>query len=195
MELLMILFVAGVAFLIFFISYISTKKVKYRPVPKSQAQIEAEEKHLAEIKRQTGLAVLLGQSKFLGDDATYNAVIDNKYEGAIPEKQDNGSWTSPYQQLLSLPIAGINYRSGVKNCTRPSKARLVPDPKNEYDPDAIKVIHESGTHVGYVPADRTEDIRHLIPCYALCDITEEEDELDPHRHYFRGWIYINTQPQ
>lgn len=193
MELLLLLFAGGIAFLIWFVTIIRNPNQKFRPAPKSTKQLKAEADHIAELERSTALAVLLGQSKFVGDESTYQSVINHKYEGPLPEKQDNGSWTSPYPQLLALPIAGINYRTNVSKCTRPGRARLVADPKNEYDPNAIKVIHESGTHLGFIPSDRTGDISDLIPCYAMCDITEEQDELDHARHYFRGWIYINTK--
>lgn len=155
---------------------------------------EAYEQHiLEEGKRLISLVVLMRQSQFVGDEDTYKAIKEKNYEGQLPEKLDNGSWTSPYPQLLTLPIAGINYRSGIKNCLGPAKARLIADPKNEYDPNAIKVVHESGTHIGFIPADRTDDIRELLPCYAMCEIDECEDDLD-HHHYFRGWLYLNSQP-
>lgn len=168
------------------------KKIKAAEVSYAAKKAE-DQKIIDNIRRSTAGVVLLRQSKFIGDKKTYDELINNAYNGQLPEKQENGSWTSPYPQLLALPIAGINYRSGIKNVVGPAKARLVPDPKNEFDPDAIKVIHESGTHVGFIPADHTDDIRDLIPCYAMCDIEEATDKIDD-RTYFRGWLYINTNP-
>lgn len=188
MEIIAFLILGFVGLLIWLISY-GNQRLK----EKENAHVELlNQKTLENAKRLASLAVLMRQAKFVGDEETYQAVSDMKYNGEMPEKQENGSWTSPYPQLIYLPIAGINYRSGIKNCLGPAKARLIADPKNEYDPNAIKVVHESGTHIGFIPADRTDDIRDLLPCYAMCEIEECEDDLD-NRRYFRGWLYINTQ--
>lgn len=188
MEVLLLLLFGGLCFWAFLIWL-------FRPSDQQRQERIAllNQSAIDKARRLTSLAVLMRQSQFVGDDETYKAVNNMKYNGELPEKQDNGSWTSLYPQLLALPIAGINYRSGIKNCLGLAKARLLADPKNEFDPNAIKVVHESGTHVGFIPADRTDDVRDLLPCYAMCEIEEREDDID-HHHYFRGWLYINTQP-
>ena len=38
---------------------------------------------------------------------------------------------------------------------------LVPEPDNQYDPHAVRVMH-NGTHVGYVPRDLSEEVTALI---------------------------------
>jgi hypothetical protein len=39
---------------------------------------------------------------------------------------------------------------------------LVPEPTNEFDPEAIRVESVGGAHVGYVPADATRRIRKVM---------------------------------
>lgn len=39
---------------------------------------------------------------------------------------------------------------------------LVPEPDNPHDPDAIKVVHPVVGHIGYVPADYTDDVRDYV---------------------------------
>lgn len=42
------------------------------------------------------------------------------------------------------------------------KIDLIPEPDNEYDPNAIKVVHEEFGMLGYVPADETEKVKEII---------------------------------
>ena len=172
-----------------FITWVNNTANKKEQAAKKQR----DEELLMETKRLIAIGVLLQQSSLVGDSATEKAILNKTYDGELPVEHENGSWSSPYPQIIALPIAGINYRSNVAKCVGSGKARLVPDPKNEFDPNAIKVVHESGNHVGFIPSDRTNDVCDIVPCYALCKITEEEDAID-HHHYFRGWIYVNTQP-
>lgn len=39
---------------------------------------------------------------------------------------------------------------------------LVPEPTNKYDPNAIKVVHESIGHIGYIPADTTVRVKKAL---------------------------------
>lgn len=142
MELLLLLFAGGIAFLIWFVTIIRNPNQKFRPAPKSPKQLKAEADYIA--------------------------------------------------SLAPFPIAGINQRDGISNCLGQSRVRLIADPKNEFNPNAIKVIHESGTHLGFIPDDRTHELRHLLPLYATCEVTDEQD--DTTRHSFRGIVYIKPQP-
>lgn len=57
------------------------------------------------------------------------------------------------------------------NLKRGSKVELVPEPANEHDPNAI-AVYVDGAHVGYVPADETEDVQQLLAV----------------PHFVRGWV-------
>lgn len=56
-------------------------------------------------------------------------------------------------------IAGVRYRSGIDNHLGEFVGRLVPEPNNPHDPNAIRIQAPDGTHLGYVPKDRTAEVR------------------------------------
>lgn len=62
-------------------------------------------------------------------------------------------------------IAGVKFRPGVPDYMAglPADAEfdLEPEPTNEYDPNAVKVLN-GGVHVGYVPRDLAPEIGDLI---------------------------------
>jgi len=39
---------------------------------------------------------------------------------------------------------------------------LIPEPTNPHDPNAIKVMHEEIGHIGYVPAEYTEQVKSIM---------------------------------
>lgn len=175
------------------IMWLDSKATKRNAEIRKRQKQEEDEKLMRNIERNLQLVTLMWQSKMVGDEQTYKDVCDCKFEGELPNKNENGSWTTPYQQILIMSVAGINYRSNIDKCIGIGTVRLVPDPKNEFDPKAIKVIHESGIHVGYIPSDRTDEVSRLTPCYAQCDISEHTDKIDDH-HFYVGWLYINSSP-
>lgn len=77
--------------------------------------------------------------------------------------------TEPYKQqtpgdVYKTKIAGVNMRTGTRafagmffDCL------LVPDPENPHDANAIKIVEAStGTHMGYIPAKETGNVRSFI---------------------------------
>ncbi len=96
-------------------------------------------------------------------------------------------------QYEDFNIAGINYRSGIKNYVGRFEGRLIPEPNNEYDPKAIRVEHSDGHHLGYIPSDETDYLRNLVddkfPVSCNVEITEKEDSED-NRKYFQGVVYV-----
>lgn len=51
---------------------------------------------------------------------------------------------------------------------------LVPDPDNEHDPNAIKVLLND-IHIGYVPKEKTEDVKKILPDAYEIDAHVESD--------------------
>ena len=72
-------------------------------------------------------------------------------------------------------------------------AALVPEPSNEFDPNAIKVVAEDGHHLGYIHRDQTDMVRSWVhnhfPHYCVAMVLEHDDEDDGHR-FFTGYLYI-----
>ena len=60
---------------------------------------------------------------------------------------------------------------------------FVAEPKNKYDPNAIKILHATDNrHIGYIPSDETDAVRAWVnnnlpyPCRAHIDEFEEWDD-------------------
>ena len=134
----------------------------------------------------------LKQAELCGDDHTKNAILNNTYKGPWPERRDDGGWLSIYDDLRILKVAGINYRTGIGRYKGFIDVALVPEPQNEFDPNAIKVIASDRHHLGYVAAHQTDFVRSLtgerFPYRCKCDIYEGENYDD--EKYYEGFLYI-----
>ena len=133
------------------------------------------------------------QAELAGKDTIRDAILSNSYSGPWPERRDDGGWLSVFDNLRILKIAGINRREGIDRYVGRVDCALVPEPDNEFDPEAIKVVADDRHHLGYVPADQTAFVRSLtaeeFPYKATAFIEEKEDEVDGHR-FFVGYVYI-----
>ena len=142
---------------------------------KIEAMIQADETGRADVKQQ---------------------ILDNKYSGPLPERRGDGGWTSIFDDLRILSIAGINHRQGIIRYTGRNTVALVPEPQNEFDANAIKVVAEDGHLLGYIRRDQTEMVRSWardqFPMYCVCRIEEKEDDDDGHK-FFVGYLYIKKQ--
>ena len=164
----------------------------------------AEQKHrelMANIKRQTQLMEVLRQAKLVGDKETEADILNGNYDGKMPEELSNGMWTSVFDNLTILNIAGINYRGNLSAYVGDFNGVLVPEPKNDYDPNAIMIKCEDGKHLGYVPENLTDIVREIVGedfhRYRITGrIFEREDDSmilvdnDKPRRYFTGCIYL-----
>ncbi len=133
------------------------------------------------------------QAGIVGDHLTETAINDGTYTGPLPERRDDGGWLSIYDNLRIFKIAGINHRQGISRYVGRVECALVPEPDNEYDPDAIKVVAEDRHHLGYIPSGQTEMVCWLaaneFPYRCTSFIEEHEDEDDGHK-FFTGHVYI-----
>jgi hypothetical protein len=148
---------------------------------------------LKNLENETRLVQAFIQANIVGDKFVADAINAGTYNGPLPEKRDDGGWLSIFDNLRILKIAGINYRSGIARYVGRVECALVPEPDNEYDPNAIKVIAEDRHHLGYIPTDQTDFVRSLaaneFPYRCTAFIDEREDELDGHK-FFIGFVYI-----
>lgn len=133
------------------------------------------------------------QAGIVGDHLTETAINDGTYTGPLPERLGDGCWLSIYDNLRILKIAGINHRQGISRYVGRVECALVPEPDNEYDPDAIKVVAEDRHHLGYIPSGQTEMVCWLaaneFPYRCTAFIEDHEDEDDGHK-FFTGHVYI-----
>ena len=133
------------------------------------------------------------QADLAGNQTVHDAIMSNNYNGPLPERRDDGGWLSVFENLRILKIAGINRREGINRYVGRVDCALVPEPDNEFDPEAIKIVADDRHHLGYIPADQTAFVRSLtageFPYKATAFIEEKQDEVDGHR-FFVGYVYI-----
>ena len=133
------------------------------------------------------------QAGIVGDHLTVSAIESNTYNGPLPEPRVDGGWLSIYDNLRILKIAGINHRQGISRYVGRVECALVPEPDNEFDPDAIKIVAEDRHHLGYIPSGQTEMVCWLtaneFPYRCTAFIEACEDETDGHK-FFVGYVYI-----
>lgn len=196
-----ILFMAFLAWLVIYIakkgnkSYLQTQADIAAKMYGSKP-VKRDENIVADIENLNVRTEAMIQSMAVGDEATYQAIMNETYQGPWPERRGDGSWLSMYDNLRILKIAGINYRQGINRYTGRVMAALVPEPQNEFDPNAIKIVAEDRHHLGYVPTDQTDFVRSLtdesFPYRCECHIYQGDDEDDGHK-FFYGFVYIKRK--
>lgn len=135
------------------------------------------------------------QASIVHDDATKAALDAGTYDGPLPERRGDGGWLSIYDGMRILSIAGINHRKDINRYTGRNTVAVVPEPKNEFDPGALKVIAEDGHHLGYVGRDHQEMVRSWSherwPYY--CEAIIRDAHEDDGTTFYVGYLYIITQ--
>ena len=136
---------------------------------------------------------LLRQATLMEDAETIKAINDGTYDGKLPERRSDGGWLSVYDDLRILGIAGINHRQRIGSYLGRVDVALVPEPGNDFDPCAIKVVAEDGHHLGYVHYDQTPMVRAWakdhFPKLAVAFIEQKTDEVDGYSFYV-GYFYL-----
>ena len=158
-----------------------------------QEQTEPEVDIFATLERESARIEALIQADEAGHEDVHKQLEDNTYTGPMPERRSDGGWTSIFDDLRILSIAGINHRQAISHYKGRNTVALVPEPKNEFDPNAIKVVAEDGHHLGYIHQHQTDMVRSWahdkFPFYCIARIEEHDDEDDGHRFY-TGYLYI-----
>ena len=154
------------------------------------------DKPVIDVEKECARIEALIQAREAGHDDVHHQIEDGTYTGPWPERRSDGAWTSIFDDLRILSIAGINHRQGIVRYKGRNMAALVPEPGNEFDPNAIKIVHEGNIHVGYIPADSTDFVRSIVklPAFAFGEIVESEDYSDEQpRAFFYGKVYLELK--
>ena len=93
-----------------------------------------------DVEKECARIEALIQAREAGHDDVHKQIEDGTYTGPWPERRSDGAWTSIFDDMRILSIAGINHRQGIVRYKGRNMAALVPEPTNEFDPDAIKVV-------------------------------------------------------
>lgn len=132
------------------------------------------------------------QAEIVGDEATKGGILTNTYKGPWPERRSGDGWLSIYDNLRILNVAGMSFCKGMSQYKGFIDAALVPEPKNEFDPNAIKIVAVDGHHLGYIPAMQTDFVRSLtaneFPYRCKCDVIESYNDDDEKTYH--GFVYI-----
>ena len=206
--------VAGIAIVIWFLNWDSKRSARLKKEKAEREQVEAERKQrehdelVEKARRLRALTEVMKQAKMMGDTDTYYSAMQMTYDGNLPEIREDGAWTSIYDDLRILKIAGMNYRGNLSAYVGKFKGMLVPELKNEYDPFAIMVKVDDGKHVGYIKEDQTGMVRWLVgaeqplgeneptifkPYRVEGFIDEREDE--DGRKYYDGCVYVRKKKE
>ena len=186
-----ILAVCGIALTIWYVANSGKEEKSYQ-----QRQLEmaiAMDGGRADLGTMAQRAQALIQADIVGDHLTETSINAGTYTGPLPERRADGGWLSIFDNLRILKIAGINHRQGISRYVGRVECALVPEPDNEYDPDAIKIVAEDRHHLGYIPSGQTDLVCSLtaneFPYRCTAFIEECEDEDDGHKFY-TGFVYI-----
>ena len=171
----------------------SIEQIQKRLAEEKYANDQKADNLLADLKNETRRIQALIQAEIVGDMLTMDLIKRNDYHGPLPERRDDGGWLSIYDNLRILKIAGINHRQGISHYVGRVECALVPEPDNEFDPDAIKIVAEDRHHLGYIQSGQTEMVCWLtaneFPYRCTAFIEACEDETDG-RKFFVGYVYI-----
>ena len=181
----------GLALMIWFIANSKKEEKTYQ-----QRQLEmaiAMDGGRVDLGTMAQRAQALIQADLVGDHLTETSINAGTYTGPLPERRGDGGWLSIYDNLRIFKIAGINHRQGISRYVGRVECALVPEPDNEYDPDAIKIVAEDRHHLGYIQSGQTDLVCSLtaneFPYRCTAFIEECEDEYDGHK-FFIGFVYI-----
>lgn len=164
---------------------------------KSSTNTSSEPSHeqvMSDANRLMLLMEVKRQAEMHDDKATVQAVLNMTYNGPMPVKMSDGSYSSIYSSIFDYNIAGINYRDGIKNYLGEFTGYLNSEPTNEYDHNAIAIYAKDGHHLGYIPADETDAVRGFgleFPIPVTGKIEEDYDEIES-RKFFHGVVFVNA---
>lgn len=115
------------------------------------------------------------RSKIIIENGTSNAPVKELKYFCIKDKGYHVTvWPKDYDQfdVVEFSIAGISHRDNIDHYLGEFVGILQPEPDNQYDANAIKVLASDGHHVGYAPKDMTAEVRKVanLPCPCFCYI-------------------------
>lgn len=197
---MVLLLVIGILAVVGILIYVKSKSSKkedvlelYSASPEPVHKEDSDEELIANANKLAAMGEALQQAKAQGDEKTVQAILNMTYTGPLPEKKEDGTYTKIYKNYLRFKIAGINHRESIVDYEGKFIGEVVPEPTNQYDPNAIKIVHQDGKHLGYVPAEDIAQLREWVKnkfpykCYG--EIFQDED-YDENRRYYWGEVMV-----
>ena len=188
-----ILAVCGIALAIWYVANSGKEEKSYEERQRDLAHKIADDPAIKIVGDFLAKMEAIKQADIIGNETIKDAILSETYTGPLPERRSDGGWLSIFDNLRILKIAGINHRQGISRYVGRVECALVPEPDNEFDPDAIKIVAEDRHHLGYIPSGQTDLVCSLtaneFPYRCTAFIEECEDEDDGHK-FFIGFVYI-----
>jgi hypothetical protein len=169
-----IIFVVAVAFYIYYLSH-----GNYSEQTSSEQPTAASQPRHFELLDDNGDPIGAPKMEIVIGGGDSNAPVQELQYFCIKDKGYHVSvWPKDYSQfdIVEFNIAGMSHRDNIDDYLGECVGTLEPEPTNEYDPNAIRVLAADGHHVGYVPKDMTDEIRDnvTLPCQCFCYIGEND---------------------
>lgn len=194
MVFLFVFIVGGLILLVFMVDSNRSHEDVQKEIANSMCGEPEQDVPVLDVEKECARIEALIQASESGHDDVHQQIEDGTYTGPWPERRSDGAWTSIFDDMRILSIAGINHRQGIVRYKGRNMVALVPEQSNEFDPNAIKVVAEDGHHLGYIHRDQTDMVRswahNHFPHYCVAMVLEHDDEEDGHRFY-TGYIYFN----
>ena len=169
-----IIFVIAIAFYIYYLSHGNYSE----QTPSEQPPAASQPRHF-ELLDDNGDPIGAPKMEIVIGGGDSNAPVQELQYFCIKDKGYHVSvWPKDYSQfdIVEFNIAGMSHRDNIDDYLGECVGTLEPEPTNEYDPNAIRVLAADGHHVGYVPSDMTSEIRDnaTLPCPCFCYIGEND---------------------
>jgi hypothetical protein len=127
----------------------------------------------------------------LNSDKKKNSIPKIDYYSKVVAKPK-----SDFENEVIVYLSGIHV-SGRKsyilnNCYEGITVDVLPDPKNKFDPEAIKVI-ESEKLIGFIPSDKTDLIKPIITQKhkaTIFEMREEDSYTNPGKIHLTVYLKI-----
>ena len=143
--------------------YLTVKREKKDPLLSPTSHTESPSRPKDQYTLSPAEREAARQAEEVFDDETYLSIFNGHYQGPLPEHIVGNYWTDLYPDKYRTKIAGINFRKGIKHMAHTYfDAMLFSDQKNEFDPNAIKIVSMDYKHLGYIPANETSAVRSFI---------------------------------
>lgn len=91
----------------------------------------------------------------------------------------------PSEFIAAMSVAGINKHGCQMKHVGTFAGKLVAEPDNDFDANAIMVMHSDGTLLGYIKKEETDTVRQMLgkdfkpyPVVGQVKFVEEKDEED-----------------
>lgn len=159
-----IIIVAGI--ILFAFSSKSTKAEDKRP---SQQTVQKQSQSL-----RPKIIIESGTSNAPVQELKYFCIKDKGYHVSVWPK-DSNNWL-PGLDYVEFNIAGMSHQDNIDKYLGEHVGKLMPEPTNPFDANAIKILAKDGHQVGYVPKDMTSSMRKFtnLPCKCYFYIGEND---------------------